>query len=236
MVEMLRGLINTNVEDEQLLISLYRNLPHPDPSELFYPANGTVMRSPERIIDLALAYKPVEIVHPEFDRLVRFAKTVAEEQGKDWKFVLDPVGLIFPEVIRKGNYYCDPENSVEFASTGGDGLHYCFLVADGIVRADSPVLLCRPDGSEPPNVVVGENLHEFLCLGMNCAYFDLLRVLEYPDERVGDWFGDDVWEEQRELLIRMRREFNLEPWPARKSRLAELQEKYLTLFEPPLDY
>jgi len=236
MREMLSG---TCSEDRMGLLSttFEQNIPHPSWTDLmYYPPSSTKMRAPEEIVDLVLAYTPVKVEHPLFDRLMSVAKKAASElfPGQHYRYVFDPVGLNF-SAIRKSAYWCDPENSAEFITTGGDGHHYCFLVTDDAVREDSPILLCRPDYFGEPNVVVGENLHDFLCFGMHCGYFSILNVLAYPDDKAGEWFGDELSDAQRQLLKLLRDEFDLKPWTNRRQRFKELQERFLPMFKMPPD-
>jgi hypothetical protein len=220
----------------ELCIVLKQSFSHPDWTELMYsPPYSTNFRPADEIVDLALSYVPVRVEHPLLERLVRAAKKAACElfPGKDWRYVFDPAGLLFCDLIRKSSYWTDPENSAEFIHTGGDGHHFSLLVVDNAVREDSPILLCCPDDYQRPVAVVGENLYDFLCFGMHCAYFNILGVLDYPDDRAGDWYGDEVCDEQRRILQLLRDEFDLKPWTNRSKRFQELQDRFLPLLKMP---
>jgi hypothetical protein len=242
LVEIVREVLSGECPDErraELCSILEQQFAHPAWTELMYISPLSYeMRSPEEIVDLALAYVPVQIDHPLLTRLTELSEEATRDlcPGKDWQYVFDPIGLLFEDSIRKSSCWCDPENSVEFMSTGGDGHHFCFLVVGNTVSEASPILLCRPDFLDEPTVVVGENLYDFLCFGMHCGYFNVLGVLDYPDERIGNWYGEDVDEPQRVLLQFLREKLGLKPWTNRSRRFRELQDRYLPLFKmPPID-
>ncbi len=121
-----------------------------------------------------------------------------------------------------------------FANTGGNGVHYSFLCRDGVPLGDSPVVLTHPGGSG--HMVVGENLREFLCLGVPTGYFVLEQLFfqprmfdDYPD--VGDLAATG---KTKAAVAGLVARFQLDPWP-RKSvagRLKELDQKYRPLLPP----
>jgi hypothetical protein len=128
-------------------------------------------------------------------------------------------------ILKPSEYWCSPINAGTFASTGGDGHHYSLLAIYGQIRDDSPVLLSRPDYSDMTcNLVAGETLHDFLCLGMLTGYFNFLYDGFNDDEHAGDDFASSLYqvdglppehnEISREMLRRLASEFKLKPWQA----------------------
>jgi hypothetical protein len=59
--------------------------------------------------------------------------------------------------------FCTPHNSITFANTGGDVVHYGLLQLPGLDLHEQPVVTV-PMGDHH-NVVIAENLREFLSLG-----------------------------------------------------------------------
>jgi hypothetical protein len=127
---------------------------------------------------------------------------------------------------RVSDYPNAPQNAFAFASTGGDGVHFCALLSP----ADAPtttVVLCVPLADEP-NHVVGTSLPEFLALGCLTGYH--LDDLAYrgPGAMVDELQAGRPDEEPERLFLlkALTEEFGLTPWPDVASRLAELQNQY----------
>ncbi len=147
-------------------------------------------------------------------------------EPEDPSTVLGFAGLFLDSPYEPGrvsDYPNGPQNAFTFASTGGDGVHFCALFGP----ADSPtttVILCVPLADEP-NHVVGTSLAEFLALGCLTGYH--LDDLAYrgpnalPD-------GPETHEEPERvfLLEALTEEFGLAPWPDVPTRLAQLQNEY----------
>ena len=117
-----------------------------------------------------------------------------------------------------------PSNTVTFACTGGDDVHFGLLRRAGTFGDHSPVVMTVPMADDSPddtNFVVGSNLHEFLCLGCTHGYFRL-ETMAYS------WFNEFLDElktepEDPEAYSAYRERFALEPWTDVESRLTELQ-------------
>lgn len=149
-----------------------------------------------------------------------------------------------PPLHRECAYRRAPLNSVEFAHTGGDGLHYSFLVLDGHWSELSPVVVTIPGliAGGPSNVVLGENLTEFLRLGIRTGY-SALHWLVDEDGRVRDGahieaqeaqeFAEWVEPEMATTLRRLADRYGLEPLEGVAERLAELQHRYQPLLRRP---
>ncbi|GAA1549115.1 hypothetical protein [Kribbella lupini] len=124
---------------------------------------------------------------------------------------------------RVSDYPNGPQNAFAFASTGGDGVHFCALFGP----ADSPtttVVLCVPLADEP-NHVVGTSLPEFLALGCLTGYN--LDDLAYHGPYALPDRPEIPEESARAFLLRaLTEEFGLAPWPDVVSRHAELQNQY----------
>lgn len=140
-------------------------------------------------------------------------------------------GSSWKRSLRLGAIGAPPKNALTFASTGGDGDHFSLLIHDGRVDDKSAVVLTWP--SEGINQIVGENLYDFLCLGMHGGYFQIQMV--FPEFRPASapehWFCDHVDEQQQKLLTFLASELNLKPWDdgKRRERLKRLQDDFLPL-------
>lgn len=181
------------------------------------------------------------------DQLWSVAQNVARELDTKPNSVFDPIGLILCYPPEPENYDLTPLNSLAFARTGGDGVHYSFIETDeGNFDNHSPIIMTVPMQFDNPNMVVGSNLHEFLCLGCRVGYFWLEQLvydksrtiarLEVPDIVYVEDFGADYannpdYQRERHFLDRLTQDLNLAPWRRIESRLAELHETYFHLLQ-----
>jgi hypothetical protein len=75
--------------------------------------------------------------------------------------------------------FTTPKNSLSFASTGGDDVHFGLVAVNGKFGDASPVVMTVPmagDNPEELNFIVGETLRDFLCLGCERGFFDLEKL------------------------------------------------------------
>ncbi len=182
----------------------------------------------------------------DWPRLWALAERLAQRAGGDPDFVLHPLGLRFdgPHGDR-WSYDATPVNSLTFASTGGDGVHFGLLHDTTAASLTAPVVMTVPMQFDAPNHVVGASLREFLALGCRTGYLHL-EQLAYPWDRqdetsrlaTGHWdAGWEGWAELEpstapvELLAALTEEFDLAPWANVEQRLTELQARYLSMVQ-----
>ncbi|HEX8153332.1 MAG TPA: hypothetical protein VF698_09420 [Thermoanaerobaculia bacterium] len=122
-----------------------------------------------------------------------------------------------------------PANSIAFASSGADGVHFSLITVKGRVSDASPVVVTLPemDDAWAANYLVGDSLHDFLSLG--CTHgFDMLATLSF------DWDAaiavlesppEDLEDDEREFLRVHREELQLAPWTNIRERLELLERK-----------
>jgi len=178
------------------------------------------------------------------EKLWSIAEIEANKTGADFSFVLDPIGLILKRPIEREGYESTPANSLAFATTGGDGVHYSLLHQGGESGDLSPVVMTVPMNFGQENMIVGSDMKEFLCLGCQVGYFFLEELtydesetifywLTHPDE----WFdglnrepyGDVI--RMKYLLNLLSEELNLKPWDEFEQRFNYLQGQYSSLLE-----
>ena len=154
-------------------------------------------------------------------------------------FYFDPVGLILFRDIENMGYWCTPENSVTFATTGGDGVHFGFLTNNGEVNENSPIVMTLPC-ADTSNIIVGANFEEFLSLGCRGGYFELEQIEYQPQEQIpfldSHQYSSEMEPNEIKLLKSIEHKFNLVVWSNHASRLAELKLKYFGGLEYSAEY
>ena len=171
--------------------------------------------------------------------LWRLAGGNPQDPSCNWNVAFDSIGLILFAPPRHGGYWCTPTNSVTFATTGGDGVHYSWLVDPEIGLDFAPIVMTVPM-CDTPNLIVGANMREFLSLGCRYGYFALEQLIYHRqrtlDELASKSIPKDATTVERELLRKISDSFNLQPWEAPEERLATLQERFAPLIAvAPLD-
>lgn len=158
------------------------------------------------------------------------------DAGSDWNETFDPVGLILLAPPRNYGYWCTPLNSLTFATTGGDGVHYGLLSTNGAFTDFAPVVMTVPM-CDTPNMIVAANLKEFLALGCRFGYFGLEQLVydRYATLQELDLtrFDAEAGQRERVLLQRIASAFNLEPWATPERRLEELHTMFASAVELP---
>lgn len=164
-----------------------------------------------------------------------------------WDPGVGSLGLILNKKLDDYRYeLCTPTNCKTFAATGGDGVHYSLLVADGRINEQSPVVITNPGGGDSRSWIVGENLFDFLCLGYYRGYFALEQLAYYPDLTLEvytnpNWKPSESWhdsvgyvvaEEKQPVLDLLISRFSLRPWTS-VEHFHDLQKEYGALLKLP---
>jgi len=142
---------------------------------------------------------------------------------------LNPIGLFFHDPPKNAGYPQTPVNSITFASIGVDGTHFGSITDGDIVDPDAPVVLTIPMAFDDPNHIVGENLHDFLCLGCRNGYAELgnlhldkaATLDRYANDPEG--FYDD---RSPNILALLKNELELTPWANVPRHFSDLQSRY----------
>jgi len=187
--------------------------------------------------------KRIKIDHPLWNRLRELDKVAAKRFPAQFDEGLAELGLILYAQPQNGGYYCTPTNTLAFAGTGGDGVHFSFLVEEGKVTEKSPIVITIPVGD--PNFIGGESLFDFLCLGYHRGYFGLGNCASdkfFDAYGSGEWEPTEDWEyavgygvdeHKRKLLDFLIAELGLSPWSDLKQKFWRLQEVYMPLLQMP---
>jgi hypothetical protein len=190
--------------------------------------------------------------HPTLEKLRRLNREAVQRFPAAFPagLGLGDLGLILCRELEHRYYRCTPLNCWTFAHTGGDGVHFSLLARDGAIHEDSAVILTVPTAfllDDPHrSLVVGEDLFDFLCLGVYRGYFCLeelayhreLALLACTDpswQPSEDWHYDvgfGVSEHQGQLLALLGNRFGLRPWPD-SDRFKDLQRRYAGELESP---
>ena len=141
----------------------------------------------------------------------------------------DRLGLLLNARLTGPAYDQTPRNCITFASTGGDGVHFSYLLAGEVPTDDSPIVMTVPMAGDP-NRMVGRNLRHFLGLGRHSGYF-MLEQLQY------DYAGTVLALDRRELdhpareesraLARIAEALAVEAWSEHGPELVELEEQFV---------
>ncbi len=106
-----------------------------------------------------------------------------------------------------------PINTLTFARTGGDDVHFGMLATNGLYGDSSPIVMTVPIADENPeeaNFIVGENLHAFLCVGCTHGYGSLEELAYGKQHELFDFLagpGDD-----NPSYAKLRSALSLTPW------------------------
>lgn len=192
----------------------------------------------------------IEIDHPSLRLLFDCHKSLRKRSGPaDISPALERIGLcLLADLFRNAGTcsqkpreiadWCTPTNVYPFAVTGGEDTHFSLLIQGEGVTESSPVVLTVPHSggeAEESNFIVGDNLHEFLCLGYYRGFFSLEQMAFGFEEtllahRSADWLPDDpniyiapIETEEQAVLDTLIEKFSLRPSTHTLESFMELQ-------------
>ncbi|MBN1909010.1 MAG: hypothetical protein JW818_04660 [Pirellulales bacterium] len=191
------------------------------------------------------------IKHPLLDDLRRFDAEAAIRYPAEYDNGLGQMGMLLYAECRTGGYWCTPSNSMAFATTGGDGVHFSFIVEDDNITEDSPVIVTVPaafgDGPETASFVVGDSLRNFLRFGLHRGYFALEQLTYYRDLTLQvysspEWQPTEKWHHSVGYLLHengqrirdfLAERFSLTPLAYTADEFDALQNRFKPLLEYP---
>ncbi len=129
-----------------------------------------------------------------------------------------------------------PTNTLAFATTGGDDVHFGMLLTDGGFGDASPIVMTVPMADKDPmncNFIVGETLHDFLCLGCVHGFFSLEKLAyTWCTELFSEYGRPEEPSDNQINYERFRAAFSLSHWPEIEQRQKELDSRY----KPKLEF
>jgi hypothetical protein len=126
-------------------------------------------------------------------------------------------------------YTSTPTNVKVFGSTGGDGVHYSLLEISDTIQ---PVVVTVPCnyGDTPAhyNIILGENLNEFLSLGYYNGWFPLEQLCYDKSWAIDFYATESIREESGDTLFikALRETLGYPHIPLNLERIDELQRLY----------
>ena len=165
------------------------------------------------------------------DRIWALADDVAAS-GKTKTALFGECGLFLQRPLVRYDYFCTPLNTLTFASTGGDGVHYGLLLVDEVAYDQLPIVMTVPM-SDLHNIVVAEDLMEFLGIGYHVGWF-CLEQLAYDANWTVSYFSksdSETWLDKEEELRLIREKLSIRYIPLSLNRIKNLNEKYLSLLQ-----
>ena len=149
--------------------------------------------------------------------------------------VFDYCGLLLEmPPVRQWIDWCTPRNVLTFATTGGDSVHYSYLVDERLPQGVCPIVMTLPC-ADAQSFVIAENFQEFFDYGFYVGWFSL-EQLYYDDDEGAAYFRQpsaDFGEIGLQQLPLLHQALNMKPVPPTVARFAQLQEKYHALLDIP---
>ena len=149
---------------------------------------------------------------------------------------LGAIGLFLHDPPKNAGYRSTPANSITFASTGFDGIHFGSLTDGDLIDPMSPVVITIPMAFEAPNYIVGQTLYDFLCLGCRHGYSNLGNLHLNFEATIEHYQSppDDFYDERsRDILQTMTDELSLPSWPDVPGRFLDLQSRIIPMLRMP---
>lgn len=128
-----------------------------------------------------------EVLPSRLRDLYSVAEIAAAQYGLSAEGVFDPCGLLLEDPPSADCYaWCTPKTALTFARTGGDGVHYSYLVLQGLPEPVIPIVMTMPAVAQ--NFVVAESFDEFFGLGYHVGWFALEQIA-YRSAEVEAYFA-----------------------------------------------
>lgn len=177
------------------------------------------------------------IRRPTLDDLLRLHAVATDRFPHDYLDVgLNAIGLFFHSPPKNAGYHQTPTNSITFASIGVDGIHFGAVTDGDTYDPIAPIVMTIPMAFDDPNYIVGENLHDFLCLGCRHGYSDLGNLhlntgatLEHYGGPPTDFYDDRT----PGILALLESELSLSPWGDVPGHFADLQLRFKHTLRSP---
>ncbi|MBD2090063.1 hypothetical protein H6F67_09380 [Microcoleus sp. FACHB-1515] len=167
-----------------------------------------------------------------FEQLWAIANREAQPISETFNEAFVSIGLRLEIPTKPKGYYCTPLNVKTFAGTGCDGVHFSFLEMDDRPLSNSPVIMTVPTNFHgQQNVIIGENLYDFLCLGCRAGY-SVLEEFSWSNGQLepirSNQYADYLDQQQINLIEILNQELSLEPWSSLEDKIISLNSTYLS--------
>ena len=173
----------------------------------------------------------------QLTELESVVKQLAIETITDFpNLYFDYAGMI-PVEDENDRYDSSPMNTKVFGQTGGDGVHYSILEISEDVQ---PIVITVPmnfgDSMSDYNIILSENINEFLGIGYYNGWFPL-EELCYNNNNAIEFYSkenkDIIYQENGDIQFvkKIREKFNSNHIPLTNKRLKELKLKYFDKLE-----
>lgn len=134
--------------------------------------------------------------------------------------------------MENGGYFCTPKNSLAFAQTGGNGVH--FSIVNGINENGhpGPIVMTVPMAINT-NLVIAEDFNEFFSIGYYVGWFGLEQLVYDLEKNINEFSQTDpkLSTEELKFINMIRNEFGIKYSPISQKRLFELEHKYFNYLE-----
>lgn len=132
-------------------------------------------------------------------------------------------GLLRAPELRASGYPQTPAGCQPFAWTGGDGVHFSQIPGGAVIMT---VPMCPGT----PNLALGDDLYEFLALGLPEGFY-MLEALAYDRTRGLACLAARTGPAEG-FMATLARTFRLTPWQDPAARLAALQSAHASHLRP----
>ncbi len=157
---------------------------------------------------------------------------ITRKWGKDLYKHIDYCGLEPVRPMKHHGYFCTPKNSLTFAATGGNGVHFGLVNGYNNKGDLGPIVMTVPMADEN-NVIIAEDLHEFFSLGYYVGWFALEQIV-YNLDGIIEYYSKPDKEmdpEESNFLELVRREMPIKHIALSANRLEELKREYFEKLE-----
>jgi hypothetical protein len=194
------------------------------------------MRQPPLRAERAL--DAVSNIPPTLAKLWALADERSKAVGCAPAEAFECAGLLLDRQLSRRGYDSTPANALTFASTGGDGVHYSFVLRNGVAMDDAPIVMTVPMNAPTDNLIIGANLRDFIGVGSRLGFFPLEQLMYDPIGFLAAYAGksDDyaLEEEGRALVASITHAFGARPPADLDGHLASLDERFASWLEPGL--
>jgi hypothetical protein len=156
---------------------------------------------------------------------LKIGDRVREKWGRQFYKHVDFCGLE-PVTDRDYRYDSTPINSVTFAATGGDGVHFGLLAMDNEMHGRQPIVMTVPMVSK--NIILADTLDEFFGLGFYNGWFGLEQLVYDFNRTINDYSTQDesLTIQEKNFLELIKTELKFKHEPLTKERLDTLAALY----------